>query len=141
MRKDNPIIIIDDDEDDLQLVCEAFKEVGVESELMCFKAADEALRFLQKTQEQPLIILCDVNMNTTNGFELRKILHSDASLRIKSIPFLFLSTSDRGEDVSKAYNLSVQGYFKKPNSFDGMVSMLRCILEYWTYCQHPNTKD
>jgi DNA-binding NarL/FixJ family response regulator len=141
MRKDNPIIIIDDDEDDLQLVCEAFKEVGVESELMCFKAADEALRFLQKTLEQPLIILCDVNMNTTNGFELRKILHSDASLRIKSIPFLFLSTSDRRQDVSEAYNLSVQGYFKKPNSFDGMVSMLRCILEYWTYCQHPNTKD
>lgn len=140
MEKDNPIIIIDDNDEDLELICEAFKELQVKNELLCFKLGDEALTFLKNSEHQPLFILCDVNMNSITGFDLRQILHKDESLRIKSIPFLFLSTSGHRKDITNAYSLSVQGYFKKPGTFNGIVSMLKCIIEYWGYCQHPNTR-
>ena len=140
MEKDNPIIIIDDDDEDLELITEAFKELEVENELRCFKLGNEALKFLQESEKQPLFILCDVNMNSVTGFDLRAILHKDESLRIKSIPFLFLSTTGHRKDITNAYGLSVQGYFRKPATYNGIVNMLRCIIEYWGYCQHPNTR-
>ncbi|MCW3107773.1 MAG: response regulator [Segetibacter sp.] len=140
MEKENPIIIIDDDNEDLELISEAFKELQVANELICFKVAEEALAFLKNSEQHPLFILCDVNMNSLSGFDLREILHKDESLKIKSIPFLFLSTSGQRKEIANAYSLSVQGYFRKPGTYNGIVSMLKCIIEYWGYCQHPNTK-
>jgi CheY-like chemotaxis protein len=71
-----------------------------------------------------------------NGFDLRKI-NADDNLRIKTIPFLFLSTSANKQDINKAYSLSAQGYFKKPNSFEEVVKMLEQIMGYWDCCLHP----
>lgn len=139
-QKENPIVIIDDDDEDLELINEAFKELSVKNECLCFKSPTDALLFLKTSETQPLFILCDVNMQLLSGFELREILHKDEILRLKSIPFLFLSTSDELKGITNAYNLSVQGYFVKPGSFDGLVSMLKSIMEYWGYCKHPNTK-
>lgn len=139
-EKENPIVIIDDDDEDLELINEAFVELSVKNERLSFKSATEALLFLKSSECKPLFILCDVNMQLLSGFELREILHKDEILRLKSIPFLFLSTSDELKGITNAYNLSVQGYFVKPDSFDGLVNMLKSIMEYWTYCKHPNTK-
>ncbi len=138
-EKNNPIIIIDDDDEDIQLISEAIRELNVENELLCFKSGNSALSFLKKSDLQPLFILCDVNMHLLTGFELKQILHDDELLRLRSVPFLFLSTSGHRKDIHTAYDLSVQGYFRKPNSFEEIVTMMKCIIEYWTYCQHPNT--
>lgn len=135
----NPILIIDDDIEDLELISEAFKELDSENELLCFNEADKVLDFLRDSNQQPLFILCDVRMNSMNGFELREKIFRDEKLRIKSIPFLFLSTDGNRTDITKAYNLSVQGYFRKPDSYVGIVEMLRSIINYWDCCQHPNS--
>ncbi|WP_018611487.1 response regulator [Segetibacter koreensis] len=137
----NPILIIDDDLEDLELISEAFKELKIENELVCFDEAKRALDFLRNSDRQPLFILCDVNMNSINGFEFRQEIYDDVKLRLKCIPFLFLSTAGNRHDITKAYNLSVQGYFKKPDSYIGIVNMLRSIIQYWDYCQHPNSKE
>ena len=139
-EKENPIVIIDDDDEDLELIREAFRELSVKNDRLCFKSAHEALLFLKNSETQPLFILCDVNMHMLSGFELREILHKDELLRLKSIPFLFLSTSDELRGITNAYNLAVQGYFVKPDSFENLVSMLKSIIEYWGYCKHPNSK-
>lgn len=135
-----PIIIIDDDDEDLELLTEAFKELQVKNELLCFKEGESALKFLKNSQPQPLFILCDVNMNTVGGLELREMLHKDEHLRMKCIPFLFLSTTGNRKEIANAYSLSVQGYFRKPGTYLEMLSLLKCIIEYWGWCQHPNTQ-
>ena len=136
----NPIIIIDDDAEDLELISEAFKDLDTKNELLCFNKAGNALSYLKESAQPPLFILCDVNMDTINGFELRQILYDDEVLRLRTIPFLFLSTGSDGNDIKRAYDLSVQGYFKKPTSYEGIVTMLSCIMTYWGCCQHPNSK-
>jgi CheY-like chemotaxis protein len=138
MDKNPPIVIIDDDNDDLELLSEAFKALHIKNELHSFKSSQEALVYLNATREQPLLILCDVNMSGINGFDLRKMLNADDNLRTKTIPFLFLSTSANKQDVNKAYSLSAQGYFRKPNSFEEVVKMLEQIMGYWDCCLRPN---
>lgn len=136
----NAILIIDDDPEDLELICEAFKELPIESEIKGFDDAVNAMDFLRDSVQSPLLILCDVNMYNINGFELRQLLYNDDKLRLKSTPFLFISTSHSRNDVIAAYNLPVQGYFTKPDSYEGFVEMASSIIQYWQRCKSPNSK-
>lgn len=136
----NPIILIDDDDEDLELFTEAFKSLELENEVISFNAAQDALEFLRNSGRQPLFILCDINMPKLNGLELRQKIYDDEILKQRSIPFLFLSTADNRVFVDKAYDLSVQGYFKKPARFSEIKEMLLAIIIYWRYSHHPNSR-
>lgn len=137
----NPIILIDDDSDDLELFNEAFNALEIENEVIPFDDAYKALNFLKHGERQPLFILCDINMPKLNGLELRQKIYDDEILRQKSIPFLFLSTANNRIFVDKAYDLSVQGYFKKPAHLNEIKEMLQAIIIYWQYSHHPNSRN
>ncbi|MEJ7739900.1 MAG: response regulator [Chitinophagaceae bacterium] len=137
--KRNPIVIIDDDEEDLILLKDAANSLQIPNEVVAFEDTFKALAFLRQEDTQPFFILCDINMQPINGIDLREEMFKDERLRLKSIPFLFLSTGDSHQDIKKAYSLAVQGYFKKPESFEGIKKMLQCIINYWGDCRHPNS--
>ena len=137
--QDGPILVIDDDVEDLDLIREVFASIEVKNEILYFTSGQELLNFLRVTDQQALFILCDVNMPVMNGFMLREEINKDEVLRLKSIPFLFLSTSAKRPEVIKAYTLTVQGYLKKPNRFSDFQLILKDTLAYWTNCLHPNS--
>lgn len=137
--QDGPILIVDDDEEDLELIKDAFISINVQNEIICMESGPELLSYLRATRKQPLFILCDVNMPLMNGFLLREEINKDKSLLLKSIPFLFLSTSANKEEVSRAYKLTVQGYLKKPTSFTQFQEVLKDTVAYWRHCIHPNS--
>ncbi|MGI8637538.1 MAG: response regulator [Segetibacter sp.] len=136
----NPIILIDDDSEDLELFTEAFQSLEIDNEVIPFSAAHDALEFLKNSGRQPLFILCDINMPKINGLDLRQKIYDDEILKQRSIPFLFLSTADNRVFVDKAYDLSVQGYFKKPARISEIKEMLLAIIIYWRYSHHPNSR-
>jgi len=133
-----PIVLIDDDSEDLELMQTALIELKISNEVLPFTNADRAFEFITTTKKKPFLILCDINMNGTNGLELRKKIHNNDAYRLKSIPFLFLSTSKTPQYITEAYALSAQGYFVKPGSMEEIKSMLKCIIDYWGICQNPN---
>ena len=137
--QDGPILVIDDDVEDLDLIREVFASIDVKNQILYFTSALQLLTFLKATEQQALFILCDVNMPIMNGFVLREEINKDEVLRLKSIPFIFLSTSAKRPEVIKAYTLTVQGYLKKPNSFSDFQVLLKDTLAYWTNCLHPNS--
>ena len=137
--QEGPILVIDDDLEDLELIEEVLKSIDVSNEIIAFENGKDALVFLKHTQKQPFFILCDVNMPVMNGFVLREEINKDELLRVKSIPFLFLSTSAKEAEVLKAYMLTVQGYLKKPNSFSEFQNLLKDTVAYWENCLHPNS--
>ncbi len=137
--QDGPILVIDDDLEDLELIKEVFESINVKNEILYFTTGQELLHFLKHSYKQALFILCDVNMPAMNGFSLREEIINDEVLRVKSIPFLFLSTSAKHAEVIKAYTLTVQGYLKKPNSFSEYQNLLKDTVAYWCNCLHPNS--
>ena len=134
-----PIIIVEDDLDDQELLTDAFKEIGVERKLIFFDRPQEAFDFLKNTPEQPFLIFSDINMPRQSGIEFKRQIDNDPQLREKSIPFVFFSTAVKKEDVEIAYKeLTVQGYFKKSNDYTDLKNVLHVIIEYWKICKHPN---
>lgn len=140
MSRIGPIVIAEDDQDDRQLLEEAFQSLAIKNKLVFFDNGDDVLAFLRATQEQPFLILSDINLLKMSGIELKKRINEDEALRKKSIPFIFLTTSSEHRSVLEAYEMMVQGYFKKENSFQQIQNTVRMIVEYWLICRHPNSR-
>jgi CheY-like chemotaxis protein len=133
-----PIIIVDDDADDREIYAEAIKVIGIPNEIRFFDSALSMLDYLCTTNDQPFIILSDVNMPVMNGLELVKKIQEDEHLRNKGIPFIFISTNASKTAVYQAHVLSVQGYFQKPDNMENLINMLKKLFDYWELCRHIN---
>jgi CheY-like chemotaxis protein len=133
-----PIIVIDDDDDDLELILLAFSELNIENEIIVFNDGLKFLEYIKATEARAFFILCDINMTKLSGLELKKITYDDEKLRIKCVPFIFMSTSESSSSVMEAYSYGVQGFFIKPNSVEKLKSMLHVMITYWSESHHPN---
>lgn len=138
LTDDGPIIVIEDDIDDQQLLEMVFANLSYDNKIFYFDNGEAALNFLNKKEVNPFLILSDVNMPRLNGFELRHIIKTNEDLSIKCIPYLFFTTGTTKQLVVDAYSLSVQGIFQKPAGFDELQQMIKTIIDYWKYCIAPN---
>src|SRR4051812_15577921 len=91
-KKSGPIIVIEDDPDDQELLSEAFMELNYDYEVIFFFDGNEALDYIMKTDVKPFLILSDINMPKINGFELRQKIHTNTELSIRCIPYLFFTS-------------------------------------------------
>ena len=137
----NPIILIDDDIDDINLFQEAFKELGVENEILVFTDGNKFYDYISTTDRKSFFIFCDINMHRVNGFELKKKIFDNEEMRLKCVPFLMLSTSGSSASVLEAYSLNVQGYFIKPNSVSGIKNLFDIVVKYWSISQRPASQQ
>ena len=138
MNKVGPIVIIEDDEDDQEIMKEVFHEVDAEQELIFFTDGEQAYDYLTATNVKPFLIISDINMPRLNGFELRDKVHNTEQLKLKCIPFLFFTTSAEQQMVIDAYSKSAQGFFVKPHTYDHLVHYIKAIVDYWKVCEAPN---
>jgi CheY-like chemotaxis protein len=138
MSRIGPILLVDDDREEWELIEEALKQLGIVNKLYCFADGQEALDFLCTTAEKPFLILSDINMPRLGGLELRREITADEYLRKKSIPFVFLTTTAGHSAVNEAYEMSVQGFFEKPAEMEEIRKLLSEIYYYWQRCRHPN---
>ena len=136
-----PILIIDDDPDDKDLIGQVCRDLNILNELLFFSNGADALAYMRTATRQPFLIVCDINMPSMTGIELRRILENNEMLKAKTVPFIFLSTSVRQQDINEAYDLNIQGYFEKGNDFDRFRKRLKLIFDYWTECKHPVVKS
>ena len=138
MNKTGPIIIIEDDTDDQEILVEVFQDLNYENKVLFFGESLKALEYLTKTDVEPFLVLSDINMPKLSGMELREKVHNNEDLRLKSIPYLFFSTSGEQKHVIDAYSRSIQGFFVKPSSYDKLKNVIKKIVEYWQECESPN---
>lgn len=132
-----PILVIDDDEDDHDLLKTVGDELGIGDAFKFFFRGKELLDYLKSSEDAPFLILCDINMPHINGLDLREIISKDKALSKKSIPFLFLSTSATEGQIQRAFDLTVQGFFLKGNSMDETARKLMLIIDYWLESKRP----
>ncbi len=64
-----PVLIVDDDTDDMELLQQAWKELKYPNILIFLNSGDQALNYLKSDNTVPFLILCDVNIPRVDGFE------------------------------------------------------------------------
>ena len=139
MSKTGPVILVEDDPNDMDVIKTAIIENGVKNEIICFDGASNAMEYLLHTQDKPFVILCDIRMKGMNGLEFRDAINADDFLRKKAIPFVFLTAAASQDIVDEAYDLTVQGFLEKPKAYAELRLLLRNVFSYWRSCLHPNS--
>ena len=138
--RSRPIILIEDDDDDKDILQEVLAELNLSNKIIWFKNCIEAWQYLATTTDSPFIIICDINLPLQTGIDFKKQIDLNPAMRKKSIPFVFYSTSASQKLVNEAYTqYTVQGFFKKEYDFEEVKNHMRIIMEYWAICKHPNT--
>lgn len=140
MHKNGPIVIIEDDADDQEIMNEIFRDLQVPNLVRFFNSCVHALDYLLTAIEKPFLIISDINLPAMTGLDLCREIKNNELLRTKSIPFVFLTTTNDQMVISDAYRMHVQGFFVKPGSIDELKGMIKMIIDYWSICRHPYSK-
>lgn len=138
MNKSGPIIIIEDDLEDQEILGDVCKELKLSNDIIFFADGEGALEYLTNSTIEPFIIISDINMPRLNGMQLWDKVHQNEDLRLKCIPYLFFTTSADQRHVIDAYSKSVQGFFVKPSSYQELKATMASIIDYWVRCESPN---
>lgn len=137
MNKKGPIVLIDDDQDDLQLLIEIFAEFNLPNEVHLFKSADSLLAYLRKPDVDPFLIISDINMPVTNGFRLRQMIIEDEQIDSRTVPYIFFTTSTTLRVVNTSNPAAFHGIFKKPVRHSEWKETLMAIVRYWSMSMPP----
>jgi len=135
-RSQRPILIllVEDNEGDVRLTREAFKEGRVANRLEVVSDGVEALRYLRregphKEAIRPDLILLDLNLPKMDGREVLEKIKTDPQL--KRTPVVVLTTSNAEDDIVRTYDLHANCYITKPVDFENFVGVVRSIDEFW----------
>ncbi|MFH1612225.1 MAG: response regulator [bacterium] len=135
--KQIPILIIDDNEDDIFILQRAFKRVKILNEIFVVRSGEEAVDFIyhqgkyaDKKSPTPGLILLDISMPKIDGFAVLKKLKADPIY--KKIPVIMLTTSSREEDIVRSYEDGACSYITKPTDFNEFMKAIERFEVYWT---------
>lgn len=127
-----PILLVEDDQVDQELVRRKFKAANIANPLYIANDGVEALDMLRghwnvTPLPQPCLVLLDINLPRMSGFEMLRVMRNDPQLK-RNVVFM-LSTSARQIDINLAYDLNAAGYFFKKD-MDSLMSILGVFTEY-----------
>src|SRR4029077_15565037 len=112
------VMLVDDDAADASLIIGLLQRHPSVGAANVYHEPDRALADIAAGWRQPDLILLDINMPKTNGFAfiaaLAKMEHA------RTIPVVFLTTSNFARDVEQARLAQACGYIVKPESFDDL---------------------
>jgi CheY-like chemotaxis protein len=126
MANPRSLFFIDDDTDDLDLLCEAVSQI--DDTIICFKATNSESTleaFRNDSIPVPDLIFLDLNMPRVNGKQLLTEIKRMPSYA--DIPVIIYSTSSQRKDIDETRELGASFFLSKPNSFEGLISSLSYI--------------
>ena len=130
------ILIVEDNLAHLKITEYVLKRSRIDAEFFVVRDGQEALDYLLRKNRYadetmapaPDLILLDLNLPKRDGREVLRIIKADPSL--KDLPVVIVSTSDREEDVTFAFQHGAVAYISKAGGFDRFSEELSTVTEY-----------
>ena len=137
------ILLVEDNEGDIILTTEAFKDMQLENKISVVRDGEEALCFLRKQDSYsdaatPQLILIDINLPGMDGKELLEMIKKDPEL--KEIPVVMLTSSAADADISECYDKHVNWYITKPIDYDKYTKVMHEIEAFYvSFVPYPKS--
>jgi two-component system response regulator len=131
------ILLVEDNQDDYEATCRAFKKANLSNPIVWCKSGRDALDCLKqegaytaaRSGSRPGLVLLDLNMPGMDGRKTLEAIKQDDTL--KQIPVIILTTSADERDIQACYQTGANTYVQKPVSFDGLIEAIKRLKEYW----------
>ncbi len=119
-----PVLLVDDDRADLMLLEQALSTARPGLEVLTARTKEEMLGHLDAAD----LVLLDLNMPGTSGFELLEAIRSGERSRL---PVIILTTSAAKTDVTKAYEVGANAFITKPEDLVSTIKVMEALCEFW----------
>jgi two-component system response regulator len=141
--KNRPILLVEDNEDDVRLTKRALLRNNISNQLIVVGDGIAALEYLRSTAEAgddpvrvlPAVILLDLKLPKMDGMEVLKHIRADPRLRRQ--PVVVLTTSKEDQDILKSYDLGANSYIRKPVDFEQFSAAISHLGLYWLVLNEP----
>lgn len=131
-----PILLVEDNLNDIELTMAALKHNHVANETVVARHGGEALDYLHRRGNfqnrdaiDPIVVFLDLKMPKVDGLEVLRQMKSNDSLKL--IPVVMLTSSREEADLIKSYKLGVNAYVVKPVGFDQFTDAIRQLGMFW----------
>jgi CheY-like chemotaxis protein len=131
------ILLVEDNENDLLLTMQALKTANLTNRIFVVRDGAAALDYLFCTGEfayrhindQPQVILLDLNMPKIDGLEVLRRVKADA--RTRAIPVVVLTSSKHDSAITTCKRLGAETFIAKPVDFQNFSAMTLKLSLQW----------
>src|SRR5258706_12086044 len=138
MDKLNPVLLAEDNADDVLLIRRAFRDNDIQNPLEVVENGEEAIHYLggegryadRAAFPFPALFLLDLKMPVKDGLEVLRWLsgHPDIS---RQLPVVVLSSAEFPDETQAAYAMDIQACLVKPMEYAELRERIRILKEYW----------
>lgn len=133
----DPVLLVEDNDDDVFFFQRAWQQAGVPNPLQVARDGQEAIDLLAGTGPYqgtergapPGIVLLDLKLPFRSGHEVLAWIREQPACRRCVV--LFLTSSRESTDVRRAYEAGANGYLVKPASASQLTEMVKAFKAYW----------
>ena len=138
-----PLLLVEDNEDDVFFMRQALKKVGIQNPLHVVEDGQNALDYLagrgqfadRTAHPLPFLVLLDLKLPYVPGLEVLQWIRERPELQTMLVVVLTSSREDK--DIDTAYRLGVNSYLVKPPTVDKLEEMTKAIGDYWFHRNQP----
>lgn len=137
-----PVLVVEDNANDLELMLEALREHRLANLVEVARDGEQALQYLRREAPystrppvDPVVVLLDLKMPKVDGLEVLRVVRSEA--RLRSIPIVMVTSSREERDLVQSYQLGVNAYVVKPVDFQGFTDAVRQLGAFWAVLNEP----
>lgn len=143
MTRPCPLLIVDDDENDLYLMERALRSAGVEHPLLFAHHGEEAVQQLARMVQAagssgaplPRLIILDLKMPLRTGLDVLRWVRAQPLVR--TVPVILFSSSAHRHDIERAYLLGANAFVVKPGSTAERTEFARSVKSFWLQFAEP----
>ena len=124
------ILVVEDNPGDARLVQEALKDGRLVNEVRVATDGEAAVTIIDGVEEwRPDLVLLDLRLPNMGGHEVLEHIRSQPAT--EQIPVIVMSSSDREEDVSRAYIEHANAYVRKPLEYEEFIRTIQELEHFW----------
>jgi CheY-like chemotaxis protein len=139
---DLTILVGEDNADDVFLLKHALKKAQFTNPVRFVSDGEEVMAYLHgegkfaDRAEHPFpgLLLLDIKMPRLDGFETLALIRNDP--RYKRLVVILLTSSNREQDINRAFDLQANSYLVKPARPEQLLGVLEQIRGYWLGLNH-----
>ncbi len=142
MIQEQPILLVEDNDDDAELAEMAFRSAKILNPLVRVADGAQALDYLFQRGEYasraaaaPVVVLLDLKLPRIGGLKVLEAIRSDE--RTCHLPVVILTSSAEDADRDSAYRHHANSYVRKPVDYDQFLAATRQLGLYWTVVNLP----
>lgn len=136
--KPRPILLVEDNDDDVRLTRRALHKAGIVNELVVGGDGLAALSYLRAAAASsalPALMLLDLKLPRLDGHGVLRALRADPHLRC--LPVVVLTTSEEHTDITESYTRGANSYVRKPVDFEHFATAIQQLGLYWLVLNEP----